>query len=219
MKYNINFDLDLIQNTYPGKYYALEGIDGSGKTTQVEKLAEFIQKDNKKILITKEPTEGEIGNLIKKVVTKEIILPAMSLQYLFSADRAVHLHEVVIPALKEGKIVISDRSLWSAVAYGIADLNLQENEKERLLIAYNVLAMYGGYLVPDKTFIIDVPFNIAIERVKERKKEITIYENEEKLSKVQKEYEWMAQKFKDILLIIDGAQSIENVFSQIRSNL
>ncbi len=219
MKYNINFDLELVQNQFQGKYYALEGIDGSGKSTQVEKLAKFFQKENKKVLLTKEPTEGEIGQLIKRVVTKEIKLPATALQYLFSADRAVHLQDVVIPALKEGKIVISDRSLWSAVAYGITDLNLQENEKERLLIAYNVLAMYGGYLVPDKTFVIDVPFKIAMERVKERKKEITIYENEDKLSKVQKEYEWMTQKFNEILVIVDGTQSIENVFSQITSNL
>jgi dTMP kinase len=219
MRYHINFDLELIQNTYSGKYFALEGIDGSGKTTQVEKLAEYFQKSGKDVFITKEPTDGEIGNLIKKIVTKEITVPPMSLQYLFSADRAAHLEEVVIPALKKSKIVISDRSLWSAVAYGITDLNLQENEKERLLIAYNVLAMYGGYLIPDKTFVIDVPFKIAIERVKERKKEITIYENEQKLSKVQKEYEWMADKFKEILVMIDGTQSIDNVFSQITSNL
>jgi len=219
MRYHISFDLELIQNTYSGKYYALEGIDGSGKTTQVENLKEYFQHKGKEILITKEPTDGEIGILIKKIVTKEISVPAMSLQYLFSADRAVHLQEVVIPALKKGKIVISDRSLWSAVAYGITDLNLHENERERLLIAYNVLALYGGYLVPDKTFVIDIPFKTAIKRVMKRKKEITIYENEQKLSKVQKEYEWMAQKFNEILIMIDGTKSIDEVFSQITSSL
>src|SRR5690242_9009551 len=107
MKHHISFDLELVQNTYPGKYYALEGIDGSGKTTQVEKLSEYFKSQGKEVFLTKEPTDGEIGQLIRKIVTKQITVPPMSLQYLFSADRAVHLQEVVIPVLKKGSIVIS----------------------------------------------------------------------------------------------------------------
>src|SRR5579859_7495332 len=164
MNYHVEFDLSFATNHLSGKYYAFEGIDGSGKTTQVHKLAEYFQAQGKEVVITKEPSDqdGVVGELIHKILNKEISVPSMTLQYLFAADRALHLDEIVIPALKAGKYVISDRSFWSAVAYGISDLQLQENEKERMLIAHNVLALYGGYLTPDKTFVISVPAYIAM---------------------------------------------------------
>ena len=221
MNYHVEFDLSFTSNHYPGKYYAFEGIDGSGKTTQVNKLAEYFRSQNREVVITKEPSgaDGVVGELIHKILTKEITVPSMTLQYLFAADRALHLDQIVIPALKQDKIVISDRSFWSAVAYGISDLQLQENEKERMLIAHNVLALYGGYLVPDKTFVISVPAYIAMQRVVERKKEQTIYERVEMLSKVETEYEWMAEKFSDVLKIINGTQSVEEVFDEITTQL
>jgi dTMP kinase len=215
MKYHIQFDLSFVTNTYPGKYFAFEGIDGSGKTTQVHNLAAYFQNQGKEVLITKEPTNNIIGTLIKKVIHEEEKMPSMSLQHLFAADRALHLEQDVIPALQMGKVVISDRSLWSAVAYGISDLKLSENEKERELLVHNVLAMYGGYLIPDKTFVIAVPAQIAIDRIVQRGEETTLYEKTEILSRVEKEYEWMGQKFSDVLKIIDGTKSVENVFQQI----
>ncbi len=221
MNYHIEFDLIFANNTYPGKYYAFEGIDGSGKTTQVHKLAEYFQGQGREVVITKEPSDsdGVVGELIHRILTKEISVPSMTLQYLFAADRALHLNEVVIPALKQDKIVISDRSFWSAVAYGISDLNLPDEEKERMLIAHNVLALYGGYLCPDRTFVIDVPAYIAMQRVVERKKEQTIYERVEMLAKVQQEYAWMAQKFPEVLRLINGTQSIDEVFKEVLNNL
>lgn len=219
MQYHIQFDLQLVTNTYSGKYFAFEGIDGSGKTTQVQKLAEYFKQQGKELLITKEPTHNIVGELIHKVIYKEISMPSMALQHLFAADRSLHLEEEVIPALKSGKVVISDRSLWSAVAYGISDLNLQDNEKERLLVAHNVLALYGGYLIPDKTFVIDVAYTTAIERVEKRGEGQTLYEKAEILSRVQKEYEWLANKFSDVLKIIDGTKDIENVYNAIIKNI
>lgn len=221
MNYHIEFELSFTQNHYPGKYYAFEGIDGSGKTTQVHKLADYFRSQHREVVITKEPSgeDGVVGELIHKILNKEIIVPSMTLQYLFAADRALHIDQIVIPALKEDKVVISDRSFWSAVAYGIADLQLPENEKVRMLVAHNVLAIYGGYLVPDKTFVIDVPAYIAMQRVVERKKEQTIYERVDTLSKVAQEYKWMAEKFSDVLKIINGTQSVEQVFGGITTNL
>ncbi len=219
MQYHIQFDLQLVTNNFPGKYYAFEGIDGSGKTTQVQKLAEYFRKQGKEVLITKEPTHNVVGELIHKVIYKEIAMPSMALQHLFAADRSVHLETEVIPALKKGTIVISDRSLWSAVAYGISDLNLKDNEKERLLVAHNVLALYGGYLIPDKTFVIDVPYTTAIDRVEKRGEGQTLYEKAEILSRVQKEYEWLANKFPEILKIINGVQNVEEVFTEVVSSI
>lgn len=219
MQYHLSFDLSFTHNSYPGKYYAFEGIDGSGKTTQVHILAEYFQKQGKEVFLTKEPSNNVIGQLIKKILHKEFSVPASSLQYLFAADRGMHLETDVIPALQKGNVVISDRSFWSAVAYGIADLNLEKGEKERLLLAYNILTIYNSYIVPDKTFIIDVPENLSIERVENRHEEKTLYEYAAKLKKVREEYCWIAEKFKENIVLIDGSQSVEEVFKEVVSNI
>ena len=205
MKYDINFQLELKQNTYPGKYYAIEGIDGSGKTTQTKMLAEYFSSQGKQVLMTKEPTDGLIGKLIYQVLHKELSVPPISLQYLFCADRAVHLEEVVTPALKEGKIVISDRSLWSAVAYGITDQNLPDEQKERILVAYNaVLALYGGFLIPDITILLDIPFEVSLERTEIRNQTKSIYDGSEKLRRIIKEYLFLAHKFPEVITRVEG---------------
>lgn len=219
MTYHLSFDLSFSTNTYPGKYYAIEGIDGSGKTTQVQKLSEYFEKQGKDVFITKEPGNDPIGRLIKQVLHKELELSAISLQYLFAAERALHIKQNIIPALEQGKIVISHRSLWSALAYGIIELHLPDNEKERLLVAYNILAIYGGYLIPDKTFIIDIPAEVAIERIKQRNIQITHYENQNMLQKVRKEYLWMTKKFSAMLIMIDGTKTIEEVHRTIIERL
>ena len=83
MQYHLSFDLSFTSNTYPGKYYAIEGIDGSGKTTQVHYLAEYFTRAGKEVFITKEPTEEVIGLLIHQVLQEKIDIPSISLQYLF----------------------------------------------------------------------------------------------------------------------------------------
>jgi len=204
MKYHLEFDLTFTRNTYPGKYFAFEGIDGSGKSTQASLLEKYFKDLGKDVLRTKEPTDGEIGQLIRKVLNKKLIIPPISLQYLFCADRAVHIEEVVIPALKAGKIVISDRSLWSAITYGIVDQGVPENEKEHLLVSQNVMSMYGGFMIPDTTFLLDIPYEEALERVEERGEKESIYDKSEKLKKIRLEYLWLSQKFPGVFSIVQG---------------
>lgn len=204
MKYHLQFDLSFTRNTYKGKYYSFEGIDGSGKSTQATFLEEYFRKLGKDVLRTKEPTDGAIGILIRKVLNGEVVIPPLSLQYLFCADRAVHIEEVVIPALKEGKIVISDRSLWSAITYGLVDQGVPEDQKEHLLVSQNVMSMYGGFLIPDTTFLLDVPFEEAKERIDERGEKISIYDKSDKLKKIRQEYLWLAEKFPEAFTIVQG---------------
>ena len=110
MKYKINFDLELKENPYKGKYIVLEGIDGSGKSTQAQLLTDYYKKQGKEVVLTREPRKvGLIGDLVQKVLVGEEKLPYISFQYLFSADRAAHHEELIEPSLKEGKIVISCR--------------------------------------------------------------------------------------------------------------
>ncbi|MGH7245961.1 MAG: dTMP kinase [Candidatus Levyibacteriota bacterium] len=220
MNYPVSFNLSFTTNSYSGKYYAFEGIDGSGKTTQAEKLVSYFESQGKNVLFTKEPTDGIIGKLILDVLHgKEKVTPT-ALQHLFTADRAEHLENTIIPALKEGTYVISDRTFWSSVAYGASDLEVAQNEKDRLLAAFNILAMYGGFLIPDKTFLIAVPCELGMQRVEERKREKTLYEKKEELLKrVASEYAFLAEKFPDCITTIDGTKDIETIYNSILAKL
>ncbi len=222
MKYSVNFDIELKKNPYPGTYIALEGIDGSGKTTQVEKLAEHYRSQGKEVVITHEPRrDGVMGQLVTEVLLGKVKLPKVAIQYLFAAQRATFLEELIIPALKEGKIVISDRCLWSAIPYGLLDK--QESKKEenvdQLLVAYSVLSMYHEFIVPDKTFLLDVSVSAAEGRIEEQGKELSIYEKRGKLLKIEKEYNFLLEKFPDALIRISAEKDVADVTAEILTEL
>src|SRR3989344_4218872 len=141
MKYHVGFDIEFRKNPYKGIYIALEGIDGSGKSTQAKILADYLKKNGKKVVFTKEPTQKPpVGDLIHNIIQGKVNLPLVSLQYLFSADREIHLKTVVEPALKEGKIIISDRCFWSSVAYGILDKMENSEKLKNIKAGYDWLA-------------------------------------------------------------------------------
>ena len=200
-------DLRIMQkNPYPGKFIVLEGLDGSGQSTQAALLADFLIKKGYNVVLTKEPTlEFEAGEKIRKVLNKELEMNKKELQELFAQDRKEHLENTIIPALKEGKTVISDRYFFSTFAYGVSDgLDLE------WLIEIN-----NGFLYPDLTFLLKVNPQICMERIISRGKKIAIFEKKEKLANVWETYKILPQRFKDIY-IIDGEKSIENVFAFIK---
>ena len=91
MKYHIEFDIELRENPYKGLYIALEGVDGSGKTTQAKLLSDHFKKLGREVVLTREPRKtGLIGDLVQKILTGEKKIPSVALQYLFSADRSAH---------------------------------------------------------------------------------------------------------------------------------
>ena len=171
MKYHISFDLELRKNPYKGLYIAVEGIDGSGKTTQVEKLSKYFESKGKVVVKTREPRkEGVIGDLVHQVLTGERKMSARALQYLFSTDRVLHHEEVIEPSLREGKIVISDRCFWSAVVYGILDKSEEYgfDTVSQILIAHSILSMYHQFIIPDLAFYLDVSLETALQRIEKK---------------------------------------------------
>src|SRR3989344_9542484 len=109
MKYHIEFDIDFRRNPYKGTYISVEGIDGCGKTTQAERLAQYYKEKGQKVITVREPRkEGFIGDIVQKVLLGDVKVPSVALQYLFSTDRVMHHEEVIMPSLKEGIVVISD---------------------------------------------------------------------------------------------------------------
>jgi len=219
MMYHVEFDIELRKNPYKVLYIAVEGIDGAGKTTQVEELAKYFEKKGRTVVRTREPRkEGLIGNIVQNVLTGKVKMPSVALQYLFSTDRVLHHQEVIIPALKEGKIVISDRCFWSAIVYGILDRTggkYDYNSADFMLIAHSVLSMYHQFMVPDFTFYLKISLSTTLRRIFHKDDVKEIYEDKEKLKKVIAGYEWLSKKFEKEITVVDGEGSVEEVTRSI----
>jgi dTMP kinase len=184
-----------------------EGIDGSGQTTQSKLLADYLISKNYKVFLTKEPTNNEIGKLIRKILNKEIEFDNLGLQLLMMADRAYHMKEIR-NYLKNNYIVICDRFWFSTVAYG------SEDEK-MFKILFKINSILFGF--PDFLIILDVDPEIALKR-KDAKE---IFENVEKLKKVRENYSKIAKiakKYTNVFLI-DSNKPIEEVQKEIREKL
>lgn len=108
-----------------GIFIVLEGPDGSGQSTQTELLARWFKKNNRRVFVTKEPTNSLIGGIIRSILKKEWQVDMKTLQLLFAADRAYHLRAEIEPFLKKGIDVISDRYILSTLAFGSLEEELE----------------------------------------------------------------------------------------------
>ncbi|HLD01628.1 MAG TPA: dTMP kinase [Patescibacteria group bacterium] len=215
MNYHIEFDLDFKRNEFPGCFIALEGIDGSGKSTQAEALRDVLTKQGRTVIL-KHPFEGEIGGFVRKILAGEKKVPPVALQHLISANRNVQQVEI-IESLKNGTDVIIDRYFWSAVAYGILDVSGEANEQtaNQLLIGQSILSMYHQFLMPDITFYLKISPKTAMERLSDMEKELEIYESEAKIRKISEIYDWLLKQFPKEFRIIDGEKPVEEVTEQM----
>lgn len=190
------------------KFIVLEGIDGCGKTTQSKLLSRFLSSKGFEVVLTREPTDGEIGKLIKEKYLKEESSPLVD-ALLFSADREEHLKKTVIPALNQGKIVVSDRYYHSTLAYQSA----QGVELEWLL------NLNKNFIKPDLTLIIDVEAKKAMERIEcdERRDEKKKFEKVEFLEKVRGNFLRLKEILRDEnIVIVDGSKNEREVFELVK---
>ena len=105
-------------NRTAGRFIVLEGIDGSGTTTQAARLVASLRAAGHEVVGTREPSDGPLGVVLRQALTRRLVgLPDRALALLFAADRLDHLASVVEPALAEGKVVVSDRYVLSSLAY------------------------------------------------------------------------------------------------------
>ena len=196
----------MLKNSYSGKFIVFEGLDGSGQSTQSALLKDFLLKKGYEIILTKEPTvDSEAGRKIRKVLDKKLIINPKELQELFAQDRKEHLENTIIPALKQRKIVISDRYFFSSFAFGATNgVDLE------YLIKIN-----DSFLMPDITFLLKVSPDICVHKIKNRGEEVTLFEKKEKLEKVWQVYKTFPERFNN-MYIIDGEKSIEQIFEQTK---
>jgi len=190
-------------------FIVLEGLDGSGQTSQASLLRDFFIKKEYQVILTKEPTQdSEAGRKIKEILEKKIETEPLELQKLYAKDRKEHLEKVIVPALKEGKVVVSDRYFFSTFAYGTAHgADLDE-----------LIKLNENFLYPDLTFLLKVSPEVCISRIEERGNSKTLFERKEKLAKVWQVYERLPKMFENIE-VIDGEKSIEEVSKDIKKVL
>ena len=192
-------------NSYKGFFIVFEGLDGSGQTTQANLLRNFLEKKGFGVLLTKEPTlETKEGKEIKKVLEKKIKKSPLSLQKLFAKDREKHLKRTVEPALRKGKIVISDRYLFSSLAYGSLNVSLKKLKE-----------LNKNFLLPDLVFFLNVKADDCLKRIKKRGEKIHLFEEKEKLRKVYQNYQLILKNFKNVYFI-NGEKSKREVFREIK---
>lgn len=192
-------------NHYTGKFIVFEGLDGSGVSTQIDLLMKYLKEKKIKVHLTAEPTRYLIGGLIKSWLSHDWKSTPECLQLLFTADRAYHLEKEIIPLLKKGITVISDRYLFSTLAYG----GLEIKDRQWLF------DINKKFILPDFTIFLDVSPEICVERIKKTRVSLELFEEKEKLRKVRKNYHEIFKRFKNIY-IINGAKPIKEVFNEIK---
>lgn len=222
MKYPIKFELEFRRHNYPGRLIAIEGIDGCGKTTQIKSLKKWFEERGKRVVLTSEPRKEEniVGRLIRDALKRKVNLPFSCFQDLYSAERVINHEEVVIPALKEDKIVLSHRCFWSAVAYGVFDkgeVRYGDINSSIIMVANGILSLYYQFMAPNITFYLAISADTAMKRITKMAKKREIYEEKEKLSRVIAGYEWLAKKFSREIIRINGEQKEERVTEKIVS--
>ena len=188
-----------------GKFLVLEGIDGSGTTTQLDRAVAYVSSLGQRAVATREPSAGPIGRLLREALLGRHGMPdgggmdGRCMALLFAADRIDHLQREVEPSLASGTTVISDRYLLSSLAY-------QAEEAERDW----VLGLARGILHPDLTLLLDVPIEVAAKRREAAGRPVERYDADSYLAKVSANYRALASHDASVV-ILDGAASKDEV--------
>lgn len=140
-----------------GRFIVVEGLDGSGKTTQARRLVSTLQATGHLARFTAEPSGLPIGKLIRQALLDPTQLGEATLPYLFAADRRDHLDREILPALARGEVLVCDRYVGSSLAYQSFSLPLEE-----------VWALNARFPAPDLTLFIDLPLEDCAARVRAR---------------------------------------------------
>jgi len=195
-----------------GFFITFEGGDGSGKTTQMALLVEWLEKQGRRVCVTREPGGTDLGLQLRDIILHSTgFIAARAEALIYAADRAHHIATVVRPALERGDIVVQDRYLDSSVAYQGAGRVLDVGEVEGLSL------WATGNLLPDVTILLDVPAALAKERQSQAERQFDRLEAEELdfHERVRTAYLERAAEQPERIVVIDGALPIEEIHALI----
>jgi dTMP kinase len=199
-----------------GLFITFEGGDGTGKSTQVRLLTEWLAEQGRAVVSTREPGGTEVGTALREIVLHhrgEVDPRAEAL--LYAADRAQHIGTLVRPALERGDVVVQDRYIDSSVAYQGAGRVLDAAEIKRISL------WATGDLIPDLTLLLDLPGDVARERLAQEHKTFDRLENEHDdfHERVRAAFLALAAAEPQRFLVVDAAQEIDQIAHVIRDRV
>jgi dTMP kinase len=205
-----------VTEPYSGCLITFEGIDGSGKTTQIRRLDKELTREGLKPVLSREPGGTPLGASVRDLLlARDPPISPLSELFLFLADRAQHIEQVIRPALQSGRIVLVDRFTDATVAYqgfGMGHpLSLLDTLHRAVL----------GKIRPAKTFLFDLPFETAMERVHRRLGTETRIEKRGTgfFEKVRRGYLELAVKEPERFVVLDATLSEEELAIRILMEL
>lgn len=195
-----------------GQFFALEGIDGSGKSTQLALLARRLEEAGIPCLTTCEPTDRPIGRLLRQVLTGQVKCDSRVMAPLFAADRLDHLlngENGLCQAVESGVMVLTDRYYFSSYAYQGVDFPLD------WVIELN--RPCAQLLRPSATIFIDVSPELALERIAQNRANVELFETRERLTRTREQYfrAFELQKDAENIVIIPGGRDITAIAQDI----
>lgn len=196
-----------------GVFIVFEGGDGAGKSTQIEKLAQYLRQQNNEVVVTREPGGTVMGKSIRDWLLEqtEVEVDAKTEALLFAADRAHHMHTLIKPALDSNHIVICDRHIDSSVAYQGVARNLGiENIKNISLWAVNGIT-------PDLVVVLDISVSAGQARL--NRKDRLDRESVEFHEKVNQAYLELAKLNPARYLVVNAELAIDEIFEEIKNRV
>jgi dTMP kinase len=202
-----------------GRFIVLEGIDGAGTTTQTARLVERLRSELPRtpVKVTREPSDGPIGSLVRQVLTGRIVIPGgrapgwATMALLFAADRMDHVESEIEPFLAQGGIVVSDRYDASSLAYQSVSSGRGGEKAVEWIRELNKHA-----LRPDLTIVLDLPSDLAAVRREVRGEAAQLYEQNEVQRALAEFYRDLARHMpNDRVVIIDGRGTIDDVHQRV----
>ena len=204
------------QETGSGRFITIEGIEGVGKSTNVDFIANFLRKSGKQVIETREPGGTPVAEKIRDILlnSRPDELSGISELLLMFAARASHLNDLVIPAINRGKWVVSDRFTDATYAY-------QGGGREMELTTISQLKhLVQGPLTPDLTILLDAPPELTVER-RQKRGTTDRFETEDLafFTRVRNGYLAIAEAEPERLKVIDATVALPQVQSQIEAVL
>ncbi len=197
-----------------GKFIVIEGPDGAGSSTQVERISNYFLEKGNKVLVTKEPTNNLIGGLIRGVLTHQWTLDSYAIQLLFCADRAHHLDWEIEPALNRGMYVVVDRYVPSTVVFGASSVPNTSKYGGNYDFWWNkLMELNKPFLVPDLTILLDIDPQVCVDRISMRASK-ELFEVHDVLLRVTQGYKRFAQEYPNTVLV-SAQGSRDEVYARI----
>ena len=197
-----------------GYFISFEGVDGSGKSTQISKLKEYLEAGGYEVVLSREPGGTDIGEQIRSVILdpKNEGMTAVTEALLYAASRAQHVHDVIAPAVESGRIVICDRFVDSSIAYQQYGRDL--GECVRIINGYAI----DGWM-PDLTFLLKVEPDVGGTRIGSREKDRIEMEDRSFHEAVYRGYESLEEEFPERIVGIDATRSVGEIFAEIKGHM